>query len=239
MPETQTGATPATPSATPGPNDQAAPAATGSPPPATPPTPPVDPPEPPATDDSELGEGGKAALEAERKARRDAEKRAKDAEKKAADLESEKLTEDQRKAKRLEELEAEKTAWERERQQYRIEQAVGRLTAKLKLVDVETVVRLVDSGRVEFDDSGIPTNVEKLVGDLVKEKPFLATTAATPPPAGGINAGDGTSGGPPPNLTADELEAAKASGMTPERYAAMKSVKTLDDWKAMQPPKAG
>lgn len=166
-------------------------------------------------------------------------KAAKKAEGDLKKLQEASLSEQEKRDKRLEELEAEKTVWERERQQNRIEQAVGRLTAKLKLVDVETVVRLVDPARVEFDDKGSPTNVEQLVTDLIRDKPFLATTAPTPPPAGGINAGDGTSGGPPPNLTADELEAAKASGMTPERYAAMKGVKTLDDWKAMQPPKAG
>jgi hypothetical protein len=174
------------------------------------------------------------------KAERDeAERLRKKAEGDLRKLQEASLSEQEKRDKRLEELEAEQKAWERERQQNRIEQAVGRLAAKLKLVDVETVVRLVDGARVEFDDQGNPKNVEQLVTDLVKDKPFLVGQAPAAPAPGGINAGDGTSGGPPPNLTADELGAAKASGMTPERYAAMKSVKTLDDWKAIQPPKAG
>jgi hypothetical protein len=242
MPETQTGATPATPSATPGPNDQAPPVATGSPnpPPATPPAAPST--EPPATGaeaDKPLGEAGQRALEEERRLRRDAEKLAKDEKKRADALESEKLTEDQRRTKRLDELEAEKVGWERERQQLRIEQAVARLTTKLKLVDVETVVRLVDPAKVEFDDAGQPTNVEDVVKVLIVDKPFLVSAGTAPtPPTPGINAGDGTSGGPPPNLTADELEAAKQLGMAPETYERMKGVRTLEDYQKAQPAKA-
>lgn len=63
----------------------------------TPPaTPPADPPEP---DDTPLGDAGKAALDAEREARRLADKRAKDAEKKLADLEDARVKAEDDKAK--------------------------------------------------------------------------------------------------------------------------------------------
>lgn len=61
-----------------------------TPPPADPPKdPPADPPVDPPKDppDDTLGDAGKAALEAERTARRDAEKRARDAERRIADAE--------------------------------------------------------------------------------------------------------------------------------------------------------
>jgi hypothetical protein len=39
---------------------------------------------------------------------------------------------------------------------------------------------------------------------------------------------------PDPTLTDDELTAATRAGMTPEKYAEMKGVRTLDDWQALQ-----
>jgi hypothetical protein len=36
-----------------------------------------------------------------------------------------------------------------------------------------------------------------------------------------------------PTLTEDELQAAKRAGMTPERYAEMKGVRTLNDYEAL------
>lgn len=74
---------------------QADPAGGGGTPPATPPTPPADPPKP-----DDLGEAGKAALDAERIARRDADKRAKDAEAKLAAYEADKAKAAEEEAKR-------------------------------------------------------------------------------------------------------------------------------------------
>jgi hypothetical protein len=37
-----------------------------------------------------------------------------------------------------------------------------------------------------------------------------------------------------PQLTAEELEAAKRSGMSPERYGALKGVGNLDDFLALE-----
>lgn len=236
MPDSQTGATPATSSATPEPNSQANPEPTWAAAPSTNPPASSAPPPPATGDDEPLGEPGRRALEDERQKRRDAEKRAKDAEKKAADLEAEKLTDDEKRNKRLAELEASEASWNQERRQLRIEQGIARLAGKLKLVDVETVARLVDPAKVTFDDSGSPTNIEEVVTAIVTDKPFLATTAAPPPPpAGGINAGDGLTSQPPPNLTADELAAAKAAGMDPAKYAALRGKTTLGEWQASQP----
>lgn len=235
MPE-PTSATPATSTATAEPNSQATPAATGEPTPTTPPPAPTTPEPEPATGDGEgLGDAGKRAIDRMKEERDNALKAAKKAEGDLKKLQEASLSEQEKRDQRLAKLEAEKVGWESERQQNRIEQAVGRLATKLKLVDVETVVRLVDQATVTFDDQGSPTNVEQLVTDLVADKPFLAGPTAPPPPAGGINAGDGTSGGPPPKLTAEELQAAKDAGMTPERYAQLKSVSTLTDWQATRP----
>lgn len=182
----------------------------------------------------ELGEGGNSALQAERTARRDAERRAKAAEKALKEKEDAELSEAQKQAKRLADLEAEKATWEQERQTVYLTAAVSDLSPKLGLVDVDAVTRLLDRSAVEFDESGRPTNAEELVRALVRSKPYLA--GGRPQPPVGTNATEGTTSGPAPVLTADELEAAKATGMSPERYAALKGVRTVEDWQATRRP---
>jgi hypothetical protein len=62
---------------------------------------------------------------------------------------------------------------------------------------VKAAVRLLDTKALEFDeDTGEPTNVEKVLKALVAEYPMLATDAGEKPPAG---AAKGTPPTPKPN----------------------------------------
>ncbi len=204
-------------------------------------TPPVVEPATGATDiapeDEQLGPAGLKAYEAEKAARRAAEKATKEAQRLAQDFErrlkelSDKdLSEAEQKDKRLAELEAEREEMLANMQALVITSEVGRLQARLGLVDVDVVSQLLDWDEVDYDDAGRATNIEVLVKDLLKEKPYLG--GARPAPAAGINPAGGTSSTPPPRLTTEELSAAKDAGLSPERYEALKSVKTLDEWLA-------
>ncbi len=55
---------------------------------------------------------------------------------------------------------------------------VERTARKLGVVDEDAAFRLLDTSKVEYDTSGRPTNVEALLGDLTKAKPYLV--APTP-----------------------------------------------------------
>lgn len=96
------------------------------------------------------------------------------------------------------------------------------------------VVRLLDD--VEYDDDDEPVNLddaleeaeEEYGADLVRPEPRKRPR----PPK--IDGKDGAGGAKPPNLTADELAAAEAAGKTPEEWESLKSVKTLDDWTALE-----
>lgn len=182
-----------------------------------------------------LGPTGEAALEAERTARRDAERRAKAAEKALKEREEAELSEQQKQAKRLAELEAEKQGWESERRTVYLTAAVTQLQPKLGLVDVDVVTRLLDPAAIEWDDNHRPTNTEALVRALLHDKPFLGGATRTTPPVG-IGATEGTTTAPAPSLTAEELEAARSTNMTPERYASLKGVRTIEDWQATRRP---
>ncbi|MFH0983667.1 MAG: hypothetical protein V2A79_19295 [Planctomycetota bacterium] len=140
----------------------------------------------------------------------------------------------ERQLAKLAALESEKANWERERQEHYVEQAVARLSGKHTVVDLDAAVRLMDWSELQFGDDGRPTNTEDVLKALLKERPYLAGPPR-PPAASNVDASAGTGAGPTPALTADELAAAKDAEMTPEHYAALKGVHTLDAWQATRP----
>jgi hypothetical protein len=190
-----------------------------------------------APEDEQLGPAGVKAYEAEKTARREAEKKARELAKDKAALErrlqevaDKDLDEQTKKDRRLAELETERTVLLQERQRTMVTMEVNRLQPKMGLVDVDATSRLLDWGQIEYGDDGKPSNIEDLVRDLLRDKPYMG--GQRPVQSGSINTSSGTTGALPPRLTADELEAAKSAGLSPERYAALRSVRTIDEWQA-------
>lgn len=120
----------------------------------------------------ELGDGGKKALEAERKARRDAEKRLAVLEAKNKERDEAELTETEKLRKELEQVKATADKREAEYRSERVRTSTVRAAAKLGYADPDDAFRLIDSDSVEDDGS----NVDKLLGDLLKSKPYLASS---------------------------------------------------------------
>lgn len=167
-----------------------------------------------------LGDAGKAALAAERKRARDAEKALKEAQAKLKEREDADLTETERLKKQVEDAQAK----------------VGNATDKLRRANLlaaladegltgakaKAAARLLDV--VEYGNDDEPTNLADAItaakaeygDDMFKG----ATPARKPTPT---NGGGGREDREGPTLTADELAAAKAAGMTPEEYEAYKS----------------
>jgi hypothetical protein len=87
------------------------------------------------------------------------------------------LTEQQKLEQRAAELEKQANQTTEELRQERAHREVERQARKLNLVDEETALALVQS-RIEYDDAGKPTNVEALLTQLAKDKPFLVGTDA-------------------------------------------------------------
>jgi hypothetical protein len=135
---------------------------------------------------------------------------------------------------------ADREAFEQERTQFRLERAMARIGTELNLVDSDAALWLLDWEKIDFDDDGNPTNLKALTEDLIRQKDYLVKKEATPPAAPvapTIGAASGAAvAGPPPVLTAQELDYIKQTpGMTPERYAALKDVKTLQDYQKITP----
>jgi hypothetical protein len=182
------GATPvvagATPAQTPPPTD-ASPAA----------------PAPPATGEPDvLGDPGKRALDA-MKAERDAATRAaKAAEKELQTLREAALSETEKRDKRLAELEGKEADWQREKQDLVLHSSVERAAAKIGFVDVSDAYGLLDRTAITFEDDGSPKNIDKLLTDLAKAKPYLVGRGR---PLGSADAG--VIGNPPHEFLASQL----------------------------------
>lgn len=169
--------------------------------PATP-APPETPPETPAAakvdekDDEPLGTGGKAALDAERKAKRDAEKRAKDAEARLKTLEDEKLSETEKLKRDAEE--GQKLA-QSATEKLRRANLLTSLTAQgLSGGKAKAAARLLNG--VEYDDDDEPKNLDDALTAAKAEygeDMFTGATPPAPPP-------DLHGGARPPAAEADE-----------------------------------
>jgi hypothetical protein len=158
--------------------------------------------------------------------------RAKEAEDKAAkfdQLEAEKLSEQEKLAKRAEEAE-QKVA----QAQQKLRQA--NLIAELSkpehgIVNAGAAAKLIEG--VEYGDDDRPGNLTDLLPDFLEANQYLRGEVKQPPPAK-VDGGAGRTEGPRPPLTADELQAANSYGMTPEHYAALKDVENVDDYVRLQ-----
>jgi chemotaxis protein histidine kinase CheA len=85
-----------------------------------------------------------------------------------------KLSETERLQKRLAELEREQAAWQRERQERTLKYETMLAASRLGIVDPEAAYRLLDMSKLEFDEDGNPTNLDKALQELLKAKPYLA-----------------------------------------------------------------
>lgn len=176
------------PATTPGTGD---PPAT-PPPPAAPPTPP-----PTAPDDApeEAGEEDEA-FDKERamatiKNLRDQAKlatkqiREYTAQQKLA--EDAKLSEQERLSKRVAELESRESSLQQAVRERTLRYEVAVHAQKLGIVDADAAFRLMDQQALEFDEEGAPTNTEKVLGQMLKTRPYLQASAGPPPVPGTTN----------------------------------------------------
>lgn len=126
--------------------------------------------------DHETPENLLKALKAERDARKALEKELKPLKSYREQQEQAKLTETEKLQNRIKELEGkEQQLTQRERTiAVRDGLATAAAAEKLGLVaSSATVIRLLDLDRVEFDDSGTPTNLGPLLKQLAKDEPAL------------------------------------------------------------------
>lgn len=203
---------------------------------------PGDPQDPPAVDPPEPFDPERAMntikrqreAEKELRARHLAEKTVLEERLKA--FEDAQLSEQEKAQKRIQELEQNAQQLAAERRDTLLRLAVSEKAGDLGIVSPRLALAALDKSQIEWSESGEPTNIDTALAKLVEDEPALVATAPRPkPPA--VNASDGNNNQPPPALNADELEAARNAGKTPEQWAALKQGSgsagglTLEDWK--------
>lgn len=153
--------------------------------------------------------------------------------KEAAEAEAAKaqMSEQERLVAEVTELRKQAETWANERKAILAEAVARDAAEKIGVIDYRDALALVNKDEIVYDDSGKPENLEILFSNLVKAKPYLVSGDGRQVKTATANASAGTSGGPTVRLSSEELEMAKRAGITPERWVALKAVKTLDDWK--------
>lgn len=84
-----------------------------------------------------------------------------------------KLTEQERTAKRLQQLEAELEFERTERRERTNRYEVQLRAAALGIVDPDAAVKLLDWGRLEYDADGAPKDVDAALKELLTQRPYL------------------------------------------------------------------
>lgn len=124
-----------------------------------------------------LGEAGKAALQAERKARREAEKFTKDLQDRLAKFEEANQTEAEKLTNRTQQAEERATQYEGRYRDLLTRQAITDEAIKAKTIDPDSVYLHVKDA-IEIDDDGNVSGVKKAIDRLVKERPHLFANPA-------------------------------------------------------------
>ncbi|MGZ6375506.1 MAG: phage scaffolding protein [Ktedonobacterales bacterium] len=121
---------------------------------------------------------------AERKARKALEAKLAQIDEERKQAELAKLGETERLQKQYEALQQQHAAAQLELQSTRLLQEIARHAPSLNLVDPDAAQALLErGGELDYDDRGNPTNVAKLLEQLVAAKPWLVASNVTRPPA--------------------------------------------------------
>ena len=185
----------------------------------------------PKTWDYERGMATITKLRDELKAAKADSKRAAELETRLKEVEDASKSEEEKRAEKLAEYERTEAARQLEVQDMRLRLAVHSQAAVIGIADADLAYAALNRSEIEYSKDGEPQNVEDILKATLERHPALRATPAGPLKTGGTDGGGGATRGAGPSLTAEELEAASTLEMSPERYAAMKSVKTEAEYR--------
>lgn len=140
----------------------------------------------------ELGEAGQKALDAFKSRARNAERENTALQARLKELEDKDKSELERAQSRVAELEKTTAGHDDVVRDLRVQVAVLREAAKVGIGDPDAATKLLDLSKLEIDDkTGEPVNVDRLLVQLLEDKPYLKSTAGKP--QGTANGGEGDS----------------------------------------------
>lgn len=147
-----------------------------------------------------------AALQAARREAAASRKKLDALEQAQATADAAKLSDLEKAQKRAADLEAENTRIRSEAQATVTNARIERHAAQLGAVDPELVTRLINPDEIERDAAGIPTNLDALVKQVLKARPYLVAAAAGAAPAPQAGATNPATGRGVPALTLADVQ---------------------------------
>lgn len=117
-----------------------------------------------------------------------------------------KLTKEEQLVAKVADLERAQTERTRSHQEQIVQYEVRLAAAKQGIVDPDAAAKLLDWSQIDYDDAGNPKNVGKLLQDLIKNKPYLASPQS------------GSPANPPRQNTSLTFTQSQIAQMSPEEY---------------------
>lgn len=106
----------------------------------------------------------------------------------------------------------------RQLQEARINNEVYKNASKLNIIDIDAASKLIDASRIDYDESGNPTNIDSLLKELVKARPWLAGKATQQTSGGATNPPRSQTSGPQ-QITKEYVEQVQRGG--PSAWSAL------------------
>ena len=162
---------------------------------------------------------------------RSTEAKAKELDDLKAKLEADKLSETEKLQKQLATLQSEHDNAIRAAQERTINYEVRLQAAQMGIVDPDAAAKLLDWSQIEYDDNGSPTNVNDLLKNLLKTRPYLAGKAQVQTSGGATNPSRSTTTAP------QTLSWEVIGNMKPDEYNARRA--EIQQWIATHPHRFG
>lgn len=99
----------------------------------------------------------------------------------------------------------------RQLQEARINNEVYKNASKLNIIDIDAASRLIDASRIDYDEAGSPTNIDVLLKELVKARPWLAGKTQPQTSGGATNPPRSQTSGPQ-EITKEYVQQVQAGG---------------------------
>lgn len=126
------------------------------------------------------------------------------------------MTAEQKREKQLSDYQSQNAELVRQVQELRIQSAVQGQAARLGFADPSDAARFLDPSELEFDDNGNPMNVEPLLKNVLKNKPYLSgkVVPSVPTAGGPTSPSRSVTSSIPQEITREYI-----ASLTPEAFA--------------------
>ena len=124
-----------------------------------------------------------------------------------------KLSEHEKLQKQLADHQSQSSMLAKQLQEERLDKEVIKQASKLNIIDVDAASKLIDASSIVYDESGRPTNVDALLKELAKARPWLTGKPQAQTSGGATNPSRSQTQGPQ-EITKEYVQEVQRGGQT-------------------------